>query len=122
LHGVQLWTALPDQTRNVEPAFDHYPSLPIVEEGGFRITVLAGQLGGTRSPAAVYAPLSGFDIHGLGDGDVSLDPEFEYAASVAVTKARNDWEAGRHFTGVTGFPGPRIPAPPLPPGRLKPRR
>ncbi|HEX3946569.1 MAG TPA: pirin family protein, partial [Acidimicrobiales bacterium] len=39
-----------------------------------------------------------------------------------VAEARADWEAGRRFGAVAGDPGERIPAPPLPPGRLLPRR
>ena len=31
LHGVQLWTVLPEHCRNVEPSFDHYDNLPVIE-------------------------------------------------------------------------------------------
>ena len=43
-----------------------------------------------------------------------------------IADARADWEAGRRFgsvaENVAGEPGDRVPAPPLPPGRLTPRR
>lgn len=42
-----------------------------------------------------------------------------------IAEARADWEAGRRFGDVGGVPGgstARVPAPPLPPGRLRPRR
>ena len=29
LHGVQLWTALPDHDRDVRPHFEHHPDLPV---------------------------------------------------------------------------------------------
>ena len=31
LHGVQLWTALPDQARAVAPHFEHHPDLPVLD-------------------------------------------------------------------------------------------
>jgi redox-sensitive bicupin YhaK (pirin superfamily) len=39
-----------------------------------------------------------------------------------VAQAREDWEAGsERFGEVVGYPGPRVPAPPLAEGRLMPR-
>jgi quercetin 2,3-dioxygenase len=38
-----------------------------------------------------------------------------------IERARSDWENHRRFGEVVGFDGPRLEAPPLPPGRLKPR-
>ena len=37
-----------------------------------------------------------------------------------IVAARADWMAGERFGDVAGFDGYRLPAPPLPPGRLKP--
>lgn len=34
---------------------------------------------------------------------------------------REDWEAGRRFAPVTGYDGTALPAPPIPPIRLRPR-
>jgi quercetin 2,3-dioxygenase len=38
-----------------------------------------------------------------------------------ITGAREDWAAGRRFGEVHGFDGPRLEAPAMIPGRLKPR-
>ena len=38
-----------------------------------------------------------------------------------VAQAREDWETGDRFGQVVGYPGPRLPAPPLGPVRLLPR-
>jgi redox-sensitive bicupin YhaK (pirin superfamily) len=38
-----------------------------------------------------------------------------------IEEARSDWEAGRRFGEVHGFDGPRMEAPSLPTGRLRPR-
>ncbi len=79
---AQLWIALPKAEANREPAFEHYPTLPIVERGGFRMTVLAGDFCGERSPARVFSPLVGADLTTPGDAraTLTLDPAFEYAA------------------------------------------
>lgn len=79
---AQLWIALPKPECNREPAFEHYPALPILERGGFRITVLAGAFAGERSPARVFTPLVGLDLASTAGArtELPLDPAFEYAA------------------------------------------
>ncbi|MGB5132615.1 MAG: pirin family protein [Steroidobacteraceae bacterium] len=80
-HAAQLWIALPDAERHREPDFHHYPDLPVIERGAFRITVLAGSCDGERSPAKVYTPLLGLDVvtRGGAKTTVPLDPSFEHA-------------------------------------------
>jgi redox-sensitive bicupin YhaK (pirin superfamily) len=84
LHGVQLWIALPDKYRNMAPAFEHFPILPVIERGGFQVIVMAGELEGARSPATLYSPLSGFEVRNDGPSDtaIPLNRDFEYAACV----------------------------------------
>ena len=79
---AQLWIALPKAEAGREPAFEHYPSLPIIDRGGFRITVLAGHFCGERSPARVFSPLVGADLATPGEAraELALEPAFEYAA------------------------------------------
>jgi len=81
-HSTQLWIALPDAERHREPDFRHYPELPIIDSGGFRITVLAGDCAGERSPARVYTPLVGLDLATSGSARTKLpvNPAFEHAA------------------------------------------
>ena len=82
LHAAQLWIALPDAERHRAPAFEHHPRLPVIERDALAITVLAGSALGETSPAKVYSPLVGMDLHARGPVDtaVPLDPAFEYAA------------------------------------------
>jgi redox-sensitive bicupin YhaK (pirin superfamily) len=79
---AQLWIALPDAERHREPSFHHYPELPLVERGGFRITVLAGTFAGERAPAEVFTPLVGLDLAAAGPArtTLTLDPDFEDGA------------------------------------------
>jgi quercetin 2,3-dioxygenase len=38
LHGIQLWVALPADSRAVPPAFDHHDRLPVLVDGATRTT------------------------------------------------------------------------------------
>ncbi|MEU9361232.1 pirin family protein [Streptomyces sp. NPDC048301] len=81
LHGAQLWVALPDAHRHVEPRFEHHPDLPVVTAPGLTATVILGELDGAASPGTTYTPIVGADI-ALGEGAearLPLDPDFEYA-------------------------------------------
>jgi quercetin 2,3-dioxygenase len=82
LHGVQLWTALPDRDRHVDPHFGHHPDLPVLTDSGVTVTVIMGELGGAASPARVYSPLVGVeaDLAAGADTRVPLHPDWEYAA------------------------------------------
>jgi hypothetical protein len=84
LHGAQLWIALPEAERHCEPAFEHYPELPVIERDGFRVTVLAGEALGERAPTRVFSPLLGLDLTSMGEAATALPvrPDFEYGALV----------------------------------------
>jgi len=77
---AQLWIALPKAESEREPSFHHYPDLPILERGGFRMTVLAGTFAGARAPAEVFTPLVGIDLASQGPAraDLDLEADFEY--------------------------------------------
>ncbi|MFA5633248.1 MAG: pirin family protein [Porticoccaceae bacterium] len=82
LHAAQLWIALPEAERHRAPAFEHHPRLPVIERDGLAITLLAGTALGETSPARIYSPLVGMDLHAHGSAatGIPLDPAFEYAA------------------------------------------
>jgi redox-sensitive bicupin YhaK (pirin superfamily) len=80
LHGIQLWTALPDASRGVEPHFAHHADLPVVTDGAVTASVLVGTLAGAMSPARTYSPLVGAQVSLRGDATLPLEPDFEYAA------------------------------------------
>lgn len=185
LHGVQLWTALPDRDRHVGPHFEHHPDLPVLTGSGVTVTVIMGELGGVASPAEVYSPLVGAEVVLEAGADIRLPlrSEWEYAALALagatevdgvtlapgpllylgtgradvplradrparllviggapfeehivmwwnfvgrdhddIVTAREEWmRADARFGTVRGYPGKRLPAPPLPTVRLKPR-
>jgi len=97
LHGLQLWIALPDSARHGDPGFAHHATLPVVEVGDARVTVLAGGFAGAVSPAVIHSPLMGAEVVLDGSADFSVERAFEYAAVVmtgAVTLAGVDLKPG----------------------------
>ncbi|MGH8461131.1 MAG: pirin family protein [Stenotrophobium sp.] len=90
LHGAQLWIALPDHQRYCEPGFAHHAGLPLIERGALRMTLLAGEFEGERSPAQIYTPLVGLDINATSalQAVLTLRPDFEYGALVLEGEVR----------------------------------
>lgn len=78
MDGIQAWVALPDGHEEIAPGFWHYDAgeLPTFDEGGVWTRLIAGELAGTRSPAAIDSPQ--FYVHWrLRAGTrVSLPPEY----------------------------------------------
>jgi redox-sensitive bicupin YhaK (pirin superfamily) len=54
LHGLQLWVALPMKDEEEAPAFAHTAAadIPVLEEAGLTLHVVAGSMHGLRSPVA----------------------------------------------------------------------
>jgi quercetin 2,3-dioxygenase len=84
LHGVQLWVALPGNSRSVTPAWEHHATLPVLRDSGATATVIMGSLAGEASPGRAYSPLVGVDIalDAAADALLPLEPEFEHAVLV----------------------------------------
>jgi len=81
MHGLQLWVALPDESRTGPAAFEHLPDLPRTGGHGWRAIVLMGRLGDAESSATTYSPIVGAEVT-LGattPAAVPLQPEFEHA-------------------------------------------
>ncbi|MDE2420784.1 MAG: pirin family protein [Gammaproteobacteria bacterium] len=89
LHAAQLWIALPDQHRHVEPRFQNYPTLPVVHQDLFDATILVGSSFGMTSPVSVYTPLVAVDLLAKKTGtfELPLDTSFEHGITVLEGKA-----------------------------------
>ena len=105
LSGVQLWIALPVETSDAEPRFDHYAEVPRLDLRGGGVRVIAGEMGGVTSPARVYSPMVGAEIK-VGAGEeltVPLRPDFEHALVFLEGGATVDGEMlapdALHFLG-----------------------
>ncbi|MFD4337714.1 pirin family protein [Streptomyces anulatus] len=99
LHGAQLWVALPEAHRSIEPHFQHHTDLPVVTAPGVSATVILGELDGAVSPGTSYTPIVGADVTLAGGAEarLPLDPDFEYAVLSMSGEAEVD--------GVRVLPG-----------------
>ncbi len=72
LHGVQLWTALPEASRFVGPHFEHFATEP-VRIDDHEVAVFVGQLGDGDSPGAVYSPMVGAEVRFTSEDPLVVD-------------------------------------------------
>ncbi|MFD6068991.1 pirin family protein [Amycolatopsis lurida] len=79
LHGVQLWIALPDASRDTTRDFRHYAP-PLLELPGATARVFLGSLAGTKSPVPAFTPLLGAELTVAPGATLALDvdPAFEH--------------------------------------------
>lgn len=107
LHGAQLWVALPDSARQMEPTFEHYRPEP-VRGDGWALRVFLGSLAGSTSPVTTHTPLVGAELvlDPFSTLTLELDPAFEHGLLVDA--------------GALGLEGQLVPKDHLaylPPGR-----
>lgn len=101
LFGIQSWAALPKDREEMGPAFTHYPAegLPILEEGGAHVRLVAGEAWGARAPVETHWPLFYADVQ-LAPGAAWPLPDTHeergaYVVSGEVEVAGQRFEAGR---------------------------
>ena len=83
LHGAQLWVALPEHARHMEPTFEHYRPEALTGDG-WTMRVFLGSLAGSTSPVTTHTALLGAEIilepgHGL---TLDTEPSFEHGLLV----------------------------------------
>src|SRR5215203_3315010 len=86
LYGMQTWLALPDGKEEVDPAFDHVPTvgLPIVEDEGSWARVLMGTLWGATAATPCHSPTIYADIVLRAGGSVPIDAGADERAIMLV--------------------------------------
>ncbi len=64
MHGYQIWVALPKELEEMDPQFDFYSkdSVPVWEEDGLTIKLVAGKGFGKEGPLKGFSPLFMVDI------------------------------------------------------------
>ena len=83
LHGAQLWVALPNDVRDLGPAFEHHvPDVDVVGDATLRVFI--GTYAGTTAGLTVHSPIVGAEIRLAAGGRTTLplDPSFEHALLV----------------------------------------
>ena len=80
LHGVQLWVVMPNEVRSIEPKFNHYKDLPIIETEHTTLKVFIGELESAAATTRTYSPLVGVEIrfNQSGTSSIKLRQNFEY--------------------------------------------
>jgi redox-sensitive bicupin YhaK (pirin superfamily) len=86
MHGVQLWTVLPEGARDGAAHFDHYNELPIFEISGMQVRLFIGELLGYSSPARTFSEMVGaeLDIPAGCSIEIPIDSSFEYGLLVVA--------------------------------------
>ncbi len=83
LHGAQLWLALPDGDRQVEPTFEHFAPEP-VSGAGWEARVFIGSLLGSTSPVTTYSPLLGAELTLAAGTTLTVPVDASYELGVLV--------------------------------------
>jgi redox-sensitive bicupin YhaK (pirin superfamily) len=87
LHAVQLWVALPDSVRGMEPTFEHVANPPTFSKPALEATVFMGTLGGVTSPAKIYSALVGAELNVTGSAMLPIDSGWEHGVLVISGEA-----------------------------------
>lgn len=121
LHGIQLWTVLPDRDRNTKATFHHHGDLPAFGWEGMHVRLFVGELLGYSSPAKIFSPLLGAEID-LPAGTAATIPaqaNFEYGILVVAGSVNANGSAvqsgqlhyipiGRNSLSLTSLEGAKI--------------
>ncbi len=118
--GILSWVALPEAHEESEPFFKHHAQseLPLIEEGGKVVRVIAGSLFGKTSPVTAYSEIFYADAQ-LAAGALPLDPDHEerglYLVAGEIEVAGETFERGRL---LVFRPGDRITIKAVTPARF----
>jgi redox-sensitive bicupin YhaK (pirin superfamily) len=86
LFGIQSWVALPKAAEETAPDFVHHSAstLPVVEDPGLQLRLIAGSAWGLTSPVAVSSPLFYADALLAAGAAVPLPGEYDERAAYVV--------------------------------------
>jgi len=101
LHGVQLWTVLPNEHRHTAPFFEHH-ECPRVALDGTLVTVFVGELGGAAAPTTTFSEMLGAELLIPGGSSVRIPAreDFEYGLLVDSGRASiNGEDVPQHHLG-----------------------
>ena len=89
MNGLQAWIALPNEHEETEPSFAHYDGaqLPIIEEGGARLRIIAGEAYGAKAAVSVFSPLFYVHCELQSGARLSVSQEYSERAAYVVSGA-----------------------------------
>jgi redox-sensitive bicupin YhaK (pirin superfamily) len=89
LHGIQSWVALPREREEDEPGFQHHAAaaLPVIEQPGVQMRLIAGEAYGARSPVTVASSMFYLDAALVPGAALALPGGYEERAIYLVEGA-----------------------------------
>lgn len=110
VHGIQAWVGLPVQQEETGPAFSHRAGndLPVIEDSGISIRLIAGVAFGKRAGVATHSPMFYADIRLSSGVRIELPGEYDERAAFIVSgmaevDGRN-FESGNMLSFAGGQP------------------
>lgn len=107
LHGAQLWVALPDAHRFVDPAFEAYAPEPVAGEG-WTASVFLGSLLGSTSPVTTWSALLGAELRLAAGTTLEVDVEAGHEHGLLVDHGDVDLEATTVAPGELAYVAPGL--------------
>ena len=106
LAGIQSWVALPQNEEQCSPNFVHHSArnLPLLQNAGRRLRLIAGTLFGERAAVATLSPMAYADAELDTGAELEFGDEFEQAAIYVVD---GSIEAGNEHFGAARLLLPR---------------
>lgn len=101
LYGIQAWVALPKKDEETDPSFEHVPAakLPVIEEKGVTMRLIAGALFGAKAPVPVFSPMFYADASLDAGQRLALPADYAeravYIVEGSLSVAGTDYAAGR---------------------------
>jgi redox-sensitive bicupin YhaK (pirin superfamily) len=86
IHGIQTWIALPRESEEVAPSFEHHPapSLPEIHGPGVTMRLIAGSAYGRQAPTSVFSPMFYLAVELEPDATLELPDEHAERALYVV--------------------------------------
>lgn len=112
LEGIQLWVALPKDYEDVDASFVHEKEkeLPLIDNGGYKLRLIAGTAFDQKSPLPVYSDL--FYLKGeikAGESFVmNLEDHHEAAIYIIDGEVKVESETYKRFDMVTFSKGSQV--------------
>jgi redox-sensitive bicupin YhaK (pirin superfamily) len=108
MFGMQSWIALPSAAEETEPAFSHHGEVPLIEDTGKSVRLIAGTLYGATSPVPTYSEMFYADARLEAGASLPFDAEHEqravHVASGAVEIGGTAFDAGQMIVLRPGEP------------------
>ncbi len=101
LHGVQSWVALPENAEETAPEFHHHPkeTLPVIEQDGLYMRLIAGAAYGETSPVRIFSPMFYLGVEAIAGANLTLPDRHQeralYIVSGGVRIDGKDYGEGR---------------------------